>query len=266
MSKLLSTFISGDAIRGDLVLIHAFPLDHRLWQQVLDSPPNGFRVIAMDLPGFGSSSIDLIGGRDGYDMDSIAALIAETAKSCGVEKAIFGGCSMGGYACFAVFRAFPEMVSGLLLSDTRATADTDAAREGRMAVINAVEDSGISAVADTMPNRLLGETTLRTNPELVEKVRSIITEQSPDAVIGALTAMARRRDSTDLLGMIDVPSTVVLGSEDALVSLDEAKGLARAIPGCELEILEFTGHLPALEAPGEFLRILGRLTERVSPL
>lgn len=264
MSNLLSTFTSGEAVRGDLILIHAFPLDHRLWQHVLDSPPDGFRVIAMDLPGFGSSSIDLIGGRDGYDMDAIAELIAQTAKSYGVERAVLGGCSMGGYACFAVLRTYPEMVSGLLLSDTRATADSDAAREGRMAVIEAVENSGITAVAASMPDRLLGETTLKANPELVEKVRSIITDQSPDAVIGALAAMARRRDSSDLLDMIDVPATVVLGSEDVLVTLDEAEGLAAAIPKCELEVLDSVGHLPALEAPDEFAEIVSRLTGRVS--
>lgn len=264
MSNLLSTFTSGKAVRGDLVLIHAFPLDHRLWQHLLDNPPDGFRVIAIDLPGFGSSSIDLVGGRDGYDMDAIAGLIAETAKSCGVVRAVFGGCSMGGYACFAVLRSFPEMISGLLLSDTRATADSDSAREGRMAVIEAVENSGISAVAGSMPDRLLGETTLRGNPELVEKVRSIITDQSADAVIGALAAMARRRDSSDLLGTIDVPATVVLGSEDALVTLDEAEDLAAAIPGCELEVLESVGHLPALEAPRDFAKIVSRLTGRVS--
>lgn len=264
MSNLLSTFTSGEALRGDLVLIHAFPLDHRLWQHMLDSPPDGFRVIAMDLPGFGSSSIDLAGGRDGYDMDAIADLIAETAKSCGVEEAVFGGCSMGGYACFAVLRSFPEMVSGLLLSDTRATADSNTAREGRMAVIEAVERAGISAVAGSMPDRLLGDTTLKTKPELVEEVRSIITDQSPDAVIGALAAMARRRDSSDLLAAIDVPATVVVGSEDALVTVEEAEGLAAAIPGCELEVLESVGHLPALEAPDEFAEIVGRLVGRVS--
>lgn len=264
MTNLLSTFTSGEPVRGDLILIHAFPLDHRLWQHLLDNPPDGFRVIAMDLPGFGSSPIDVIGGRDGYDMGAVAELIASTARSHGIERAVFGGCSMGGYACFAVLSAFPEMVSGLLLSDTRASADSDAAREGRMAVIEAVERLGISAVASSMPSRLLGETTLSTNPELVEKIRSIITDQNPDAVIGALAAMARRRDSSDLLGGIDVPTTVVVGSEDALVTTDEAETLASAISGCELEVLDAVGHLPALEAPGEFAVIVKQLLERVS--
>lgn len=133
-----------------------------------------------------------------------------------------------------------------------------------MAVIEAVERAGISAVAGSMPDRLLGETTLKTKPELVEEVRSIITDQSPDAVIGALAAMARRRDSSDLLTAIDVPATVVVGSEDALVTVEEAEGLAAAIPGCELEVLESVGHLPALEAPDEFAEIVGRLVGRVS--
>lgn len=264
MTTLLSTVASGTSTRGSIVFVHAFPLDHRLWRHVLESPPAGFLAVAVDLPGFGSTPLDAIGGRSGYDMDIVADLIVQTAKSQGIERAVFAGCSMGGYACFAVLRRYPEMVAGLLLSDTRATADTDAAREGRRQLIAAVDAAGIAAVAESMPGRLLGETTARNNPQLIDEVRSIITEQDPDAVAGALAAMADRRDSSDLLASIEIPVTVVVGSEDALVPLEEAEELASAIPGSELEVLDSVGHLPALESPDEFNKVVGRLADRVS--
>lgn len=264
LSNPLSTVISGSPSRGNIVLIHAFPLDHRLWQHLLKHPPEGYRVLAMDLPGFGFTPLDVVGNENAYELDTLGDLIAATSKSHGVERAIFAGCSMGGYACFSMLRNHRQMIEGLLLADTRATADTQVAREGRMQLVSAIEQGGIKPVLESMPGRLLGKTTMQESPAIVAEIRSIIQDQPPLALTAALRAMASRKDSTDLLGSIDVPVTVVVGAEDALVSVEEARAMANLIPQSELEVLDSVGHLPSIEAPDFFARIVRQLADRVA--
>lgn len=254
---------AGVADIAEVALLHAFPLDRRLWARILEHPPAGARVTALDLPGFGSSPIEALGPTGEFDFDEIAEAVARTLAELGIERVIVGGCSMGGFATFAMLRRHPEMVSGVLLSDTRAIADTPEARAGRTAMIEMVERDGMSAVAELMSTRLLGPTTINTRPEVVSEVREIILEQSAETIVTALRGMAARPDSTPLLAEISVPAIVVVGDQDPTVSVDEARAMSDAISGCELAVIEGAGHLPSLEDPVAFGAALQSLVARL---
>jgi 3-oxoadipate enol-lactonase len=230
-----------------LVLLHGFPHDRGLWAAQVAAQPDalpGTRLILPDLPGFGRSSPLADPGMDGY-ADAIATLL----DVAGVDRAVIGGLSMGGYVAFAFWRRHPDRVRALILMDTKAADDTDAARESRRKLITTVEVDGVGAVVPGMIPGQLGVTTRTESPALVGQVEVMLRRAPAIGVIGAARAMMARVDSTPTLGTISVPTLVLVGDEDTLTPVTDAIALAAAIPGARLVTVPGAGHLAPLEQP-----------------
>jgi pimeloyl-ACP methyl ester carboxylesterase len=116
--------------------------------------------------------------------------------------------------------------------------------------------SGAAALAETMLPKLLTPETLRDDAPLAARLRTMIASQSVDGIVGALTAMRDRPDSTPMLATIAVPTFVVCGGRDALIPPAESKALTAAIPGAQLAVLPDAGHLPNFERPAAFNDVL----------
>jgi len=244
---------------GTLVLIHGFPLSGHIWEPQFVLSENGWRVIVPHLRGFDEGAA----GRSATSMDDYAGDIIDLLDSLHIEQAVIGGLSMGGYVTFALLRNAPAYFQGLLLADTRPQADSPEGRQGRERMIATVRDKGPSAVADDMLPKLLGDSTRREHPGLVEEVRAIIMSNGAETIAGALTAMMNRPDSTPTLRQIRVPTLVVCGEEDAITPPAEAEALQAGIAGSALEMIPKAGHLSNLEAPDAFNRVLEAFLRRV---
>lgn len=245
---------------GTLVLIHAFPLNARMWEPQLVLAGRGWRVIAPQLRGFGGGA----GDPPASSVDDYAGDIVDLLDALHVEEAVIGGLSMGGYVAFALFRLAPRYVRGMVLADTRPQADSPEAIEGRRQMQQLVADKGTPAVADAMLPRLLGATIGSHRPEIERRVRSLIEASPPGAIAGAIAAMMSRPDSTPLLGAIRCPTLVLAGEEDVITPPAVAEATARAIAGAELAIVPGAGHLSNLEQPEAFTAALARfLAHRV---
>jgi pimeloyl-ACP methyl ester carboxylesterase len=235
-----------------LVLVHGFPLDSRMWRPQLETPPPGWRVVAPDLPGFGGSAAV----EGDLTMELAADRLALLLDSLDLRRVALGGLSMGGYVCMALLRRSPALVRSLLLFDTRAAADTEEVRRGRLQTASKVERAGTAEFIDAMLPRLLSLFTQRRNPEVEAEVRACMAAASPAAVAAALRGMAARPDSTPLLRSITVPTLVVVGADDEITPVPEVEMLARSIRGASLERIDDAGHLPNLEHPDAFNRVL----------
>lgn len=239
-----------------VVLLHAFPLDSRMWDGL--RPALGSRLITPDLPGFGSAPPVA-----SPSLDEAAKAVLASLDELGVSRAVFGGCSMGGYVAMAVLRVAPERVSGLVLVNTKASADSPEARENRFAMAERVEAEGTGWLPDAMLTTLLGETTLARRPGVEARLRSLIGEQPAASVAWAQRAMAGRPSSVESLRGARVPGLVVRGAEDALIPAEEAAAMASAVAGSELVELGGVGHLAPLEAPDEVAAVLTRWLGRL---
>jgi pimeloyl-ACP methyl ester carboxylesterase len=218
-----------------LVLLHAFPLDSRMWDGVRDL----LKPITPEQRG-GDRSPDLM-----VVADDVLRLLDER----GIERAVVGGCSMGGYVAMAVLRRDPSRVAGLVLADTRVGADADGARANRLAMAARVEAEGIGWVPDTVVGGLLGPAA---DAAVVERVRELILGQDPAEVAWAQRAMAVRPDSTDVLASADVPALVLVGEHDALTPPALARELAAVLRQGEYVEVAKAGHLTPVEAPDAF--------------
>lgn len=243
-----------------LLLFHAFPLSSAMWAADLPRLAEHGRVVAPDLPGFGRCPRQ--------EEPSIAGMAQEAAgllDGLGIrEPAVVGGLSMGGYVAFEFLRQFPDRVRGLALLSTRAAADEPGARAKRLKAVEEIRRNGLEAFARAILPNLLGRTTLDSRPGVAGQVTEMILANRPEGVADALLAMAGRRDSTDLLGSIHVPTLVVAGDEDSFIRVEEAQALAARIPGARLEVVGKAGHLVNLEQPAPFQAALTRFLDELS--
>ncbi len=239
-----------DAGQGiPLVFVHGFPLNRQMWQPQVEGLSGIARVIAPDLRGHGDSQA--VPGP--YAMSLFASDLNALLDALGVtEKIVLCGLSMGGYAAFAFYRQYAHRLAGLVLTATRAAADSPEGRTGRDQTAVMVREKGVDALVEGMLPRLLAPRTLQTRPDLVEQARAIMRRTSLEGVLGDLAALKERPDSTALMEKIDLPTLLLPGANDQIVPLHEAQAMHAGIRGSRLVVIPDAGHLPNLENPGAF--------------
>ena len=245
-----------DAGGGDppLVLLHAFPLNAGMWDEQIAAMAPRWRVVAPDLPGFGETPPS-----DGSEasVDGWADLVAELLRQLGLGPVVVGGLSMGGYVAFALRRRHPELVTALVLADTRAGADTPEVVERRTNQQQKVSAGKTDEVLDAMLGTLLSDVTREERPDIVERARALMATTPPATIVAALEAMKNRADATGELGGIDVPVLVLVGEHDVPAPPSVAQEMVEGVPDGRLEVLPRAGHLSNLEVPEAFNRALG---------
>ncbi|PRZ04832.1 pimeloyl-ACP methyl ester carboxylesterase [Isoptericola sp. CG 20/1183] len=255
----LATYLLRDGAGVPLVLLHGFPLDHRMWVAMVDELPQGPRVIAVDLPGHGHSDL----GQLPASLDATADLVHATLREQGEGNAVVVGLSMGGYVALAMAERHPGFVRGLGLVDTKSTADDDAARDGRLRVAAAVEATQTLDAVMGMPAKLLGPTSELERRSLYPTVYAWIRSQGLSGVAWAQRAMAARPDRTDVLRSFGGPVAVVVGAEDQVTTVDDARHMAGAARDATLAVVPNAAHLSAVEEPAAVARAVADLHARV---
>jgi 3-oxoadipate enol-lactonase len=251
--------------RDPVVFLHAFPLNCAMWEEQVLDLSKSHRTITLDWPGFGKSPISALpaNGEGVGSLDGYALCVLDLFNRLGIDRAHVCGLSMGGYVALSLLRLAPQRIRSLILCDTRATADTPEARQARYEMVSMIRQSGeegIERLASAMIERLLGDSTLTSNRELVSRVLNLMRQSSPVGVERALEAMAGRPDSTNLLpqvgGSSGIDTLIIVGNEDKLTPPSEMKTLAGLIPNSSISVIEKAGHLPNLEQAEVFNRII----------
>jgi pimeloyl-ACP methyl ester carboxylesterase len=227
-----------------ILLLHALPLDERMWEPQLEALAE-HEVDAPNLYALGGSS-----------MDEWAAALLRRARG----DLVVVGASMGGYCALALARRAPERVLGLVLAGSRADADSPERKEGRQAAIDRIEREGAEGMWRQMEPVVAGEVV---PDDLRRRIRELALDQEPESLIRAVRAIRDRPDSTDVVARLDAPFLVVVGDHDPIVPVEYARELAALAPQGEALIVERAGHLPSLERQAEFdgklFELLGRL-------
>lgn len=241
-----------------IVLLHAFPLDHRMWDGVAATLARTRRVLTPDLPVASGETLPAPA------LEEAADHVAQTVRAEVGGPVVVAGLSMGGYVALALLERHPELVAGLALVDTKATADTPEAAEHRLQVARDVEVAGTVDPVRGMVGTLLGETTRTARPEVAGQVAAWIGEQDPARVAWAQRAMAARPDRTEVLRAYDRPAAVVVGDEDAVTGTDAADHMVASAAHARLVVVPRVGHLSAVEDPAAVTTALADLLQRVA--
>lgn len=232
-----------------IVLIHGFPLNRMIWEAQWEGLFEHGRIIAPDLRGFGES--EMIDAP--VEISTYADDVREFLDALGVrEPAIIAGLSMGGYVAMAYWRRYPNHVAGLILANTKATADTTEGKAGRDKNIAVAKEKGAGAIADAMLPKIFSPHTQTTNPELVAQVQRIMTSCSVPGITAALGAMRDRPDSTPTLLELSQPTLIIAGADDALMSAADQENMKQAARNSTLVTIPNAGHLTPMEQPEAF--------------
>lgn len=231
-----------------LVLLHAFPLSSAMWLAQREGLARVCHVITPDLRGFGGSRL----GDDEPSLDLMADDVAALLDDEGIDKAVIGGLSMGGYVTMAFCRRHPDRVLGVILADTKASPDPPQARENRERIAQAVLASGSEVLVREVLPGLIGPTTKERRAMVFGRVKGLVQSAPPGAAAWAQRAMAARPDSSDTLAALKVPLLVIVGEEDELSPPSDAAAMAKAAPDGRLEVIPKAGHLTAVEQPEAF--------------
>ena len=226
-----------------LLLIHAFPVDARMWEPQLTSFGARLPVVAPHLPGFGGTA-----GPEVLTMAAAAEACVAALDEADVETAVVCGLSIGGYIAFELWRAARPRVAALALANTRAEPDTPEGAAGRRALAERLRTEGEDFFVKEPPPLLAEDAPA----ERWDRVRAMIADQTPEAIAAAALGMAERPDSVPELPTIDVPTLVITGTADRLIPPDVTAGIADGVEGAELIRIEGAGHLSNLEAPASF--------------
>jgi len=233
-------------------------MDSRMFDAVRPAISTQTRLLTPDLRGFGAGPA-LGDPPPPPDLALLAADVIDEMDAAGIDKAVIGGVSMGGYIALALLRAHPDRVAGLVLVDTRSGADDDAALERRRVAADKADRGEIAAGPDAIASLIADDAADDTRSTLAGIAGAV-----PAASIAwGQRAMAGRPDSTELLAAVRVPLLVVVGEKDGVTPPTVARQMAAAASEAELVELPGVGHLSPAEDPDGFsAALLGWLARR----
>jgi 3-oxoadipate enol-lactonase len=248
-SGTIINYLDHGADQGDghaVLLIHAFPLNHTMWQPQTAHLSPRFRIIAPDVRGFGESLPPTP-----WTMMQMCEDLKEFVDVLDLDSYAVAGISMGGYIALPFTFWFPDKVRQLILADTRARGDNEAEKQGRTEMMATLVREGVQVLPQLMLPRLL-----RPDPssEAVEFVTTIILENHPSAAMYALMAMRDRPDSTMTLERINCPTLVIAGEYDA--AREECMKIAETLPEGTFVQIPRAGHLSNIDNPKAFNQAL----------
>lgn len=241
-----------------ILLLHGFPLDSRMWNAQAEALSDAYRVVRMDLRGFGQST-----SPGAFSIEMLADDVSALTRKLDLCPLVLGGLSMGGYVALAFARKYPMDLAGLVLVDTKAAGDSAEVKESRERMAELARTRGAMAVAEQMEPTLLAPGTRGRKPHVHETLRTMMESCPPETIAQACLAMRDRRDMQDELPSIPCPTLIICGNQDVITPPEVARQMQQAIPRSHLEIIPGAGHLTPIEEPAAVTTALRQFLEKV---
>ncbi len=246
----LKVFTRGNKNNLPIIFVHGFPYDHTMWDFQIEELSKEYFCVTYDIRGLGESYI----GDGQYTMEAYAWDLFSIMDELHIEKPILCGLSMGGYIALRAVEKEQNRFAGLILCDTRSEADDNNGKIKRSNAIDKISVQGVEAfVNDFVPNCFHPRTPKRL-AEMYNQIFYTAKNQNSVGVKGALIAMLSRRDTTDSLKQIKIPTLVLVGAEDALTPPKVMKKISKNIKKSKFYVVPKAGHMTPLENP-DFVNI-----------
>ena len=230
---------------------HSLNSDGGMWvEQMVPLLAAGYRVLRLDMRGHGGSAP--VAGD--YTMDALAADVKGALDVLEIKKVHYIGLSIGGMIGQGFALAYPDSLLSLCLCDTQPSTPPGSAGtwEERKAT---VRSKGLAALADATMQRWFTDEFRQVNPVRWREIRDTISGTTPEGSAGCMSAI-QHFDYLERLHTIKTPTLVICGDEDEGTPPDRNKLIASKIPGGRYEGIAKARHLPNVERPDPFNRLM----------
>lgn len=240
-----------------VVLLHGFLENYHIWDKLIHQLVSRFRVLAIDLPGFGKS--DVYG--DNHGMPFMAKAVKEVMDHEEIAKAFLVGHSMGGYVSMAFARLFPENLKGVVLFHSHAAGDDEQGKIIRSRTIEVVKKDHKNFISQFIP-LLFAEQNVALFEKEITRLRKDSLMTSAEGVIAAMAGMRDRDDQLEVLSSLDIPLFFVVGKQDSRIPLEKIMSQIGLPKTAEAIILDGVGHMGFVEAPEKIFPAVQSFLER----
>jgi len=249
MNKIFA-FQGGDIRYSDcgsgncIVLLHGFTESLDIWENLTAILCKDFRVIAIDLPGHGESSVY----GDIHTMSFMAQTVKTLVDFLNISDLLLIGHSMGGYVCLEFAKQYPAMLSGLGLFHSHAMPDSDTEKKNRDRVIELVKSHKFEFLNQFIPSLFAPENQIGLQKEIEKLKTDAEVNMSEIAILAALEGMKSRNGHISTLAEMEVPVFYIIGKKDSRINVSSVIAQTLLPPDCWVQVLD-CGHMGYLEAP-----------------
>jgi pimeloyl-ACP methyl ester carboxylesterase len=229
-----------------VVLLHGFLENIHIWDDFIAFLKPYFKIIAVDLPGFGKTSVF----SDNHSMSFMADAVKAVLDVENISKTVLVGHSMGGYVSLAFAKKYPDFLGGLVLFHSQAAGDNEEGKQNRSRTIEVVRKDHKDFIAKFIPLLFAEENVSRFAKEIAH-LRKMSFQTSKQGVMAALSGMRDREDSLELLKKAGFPILFVVGKQDSRIPVEKILPQIILPAQSEAIILDKTGHMGFVEAPGK---------------
>ena len=236
-----------DTERGEkcVVLLHGYLESMVVWAEFVPLLSTSMRVVTLDLPGHGISTIT----GEVHTMELLAECVANSMEHLGIKEYSVVGHSMGGYVALAMCEKYPERLSSVILLSSTPNADTEEKCERRRREIELVKAGKKSTMARLVPHAGFAPDNVKRLKDYVDDLEELIMLTEDEGVIAILGGMIERKDRNEVLRTTKVPHMFIFGRHDYYIPNDVAEGLATIHPQAKVTWLEHSGHMGFIEEP-----------------
>lgn len=226
-----------------LVFLHGFCEDSSLWQMYVEPFKSKYRIVLIDLMGFGQSDTP-----KEATINYLAKAIKSVLEELKIEQCLMVGHSMGGYTALAFAELFPTFLSGICLFHSHPFADSEDKKKHRKKTIAFIKKHGSRPFLNQMIPSLFNKKFKEENSMIINKMIDKAALYNEDGIISGLEAMINRPDRSAILAKVEVPVLMIIGKKDTAVSYADSLKMSHLPKIGMVEILEAVAHVGMLEA------------------
>ncbi len=249
----------GNKTKQAIVFIHGFILDHTMWKNQYKELSKEYCCIGYDVRGLGKSDA----GDGQYTMEQFVDDLEDVVKEAGISKPFLCGLSMGGYIALRAAERNPSAYSGIILCDTRATADNKDALLKRAAAIKMINNNKLDVYARGLMESFFHTKFKHENPDEYKRFIAEATSANPVGVKGCLLAMMGRTSTKDFAESTDLPLLGLTGEFDSITPPSELRQMMNNSRNGQFEMIPDAGHIAPSENPVLVNNLIHKFISRI---
>ena len=241
-----------------VLLVHGHPFNHSMWKYQYGALDN-FRLVVPDLIGYGKSDFDF----DKIFIEGQALDLAILLDELEIEKIHLIGLSMGGQIIVEFQRLFPSRVESLIICASTPNSETKESYANRLKLAESINQIGMLEYTKNDIHKYMNLEVIGINSEIYQHLFKMMAETKKEGAVASHKGRAERRNNFGYLKIIQVPTLVIAGEKDYFFKVKDVKKVANEISGAQFKIIKNSGHLPNMEKPKMFNKLIKEFYEKI---